>query len=147
MKKSALAITLASLLSPVSSLQAQETSADETIVVTANRFEKVDAAVLAQSVVVTKEDIERLQAVSLVDIFKTLPSIEISQYGGRGQTASIHVRGGSSSQVLVLVDGIRMPRAMMVVLILIKYRLVVSSELSISVARELRFMGLKLLRE
>ena len=113
MRKSALAITLASLLSPVSYLQAQETSTDETIVVTANRFKQVDGAVLAQTVTVTKEDIKRLQADSLFDVFRTLPSIEVAQYGGRGQSASLFVRGGSSSQVLVLVDGVRMPHAIM----------------------------------
>lgn len=113
MKKSALAFALASLLSPACYLQAQEISVDETIVVTANRFKQIDGAVLAQTVTVTKEDIERLQANSLFDVFRTLPSVEVAQYGGRGQTASIYVRGGSSSQVLVLVDGIRVPRASM----------------------------------
>jgi len=113
MNKSLLAVAVASLCSYTSFSYAQEATADETVVVTANRFDKVDAAVLAQTVVITKADIERLQAVSLVDVFKTLPSVEITQYGGRGQTASIYVRGGSSSQVLVLVDGVRMPRAMM----------------------------------
>lgn len=112
MNKSILAIAVASLLPATSSL-AQEAAADETMVVTANRFEQVDGAVLAQTVVVTKEDISKLQANSLVDVFRTLPSVEVAQYGGRGQNASFFVRGGSSSQVLVLMDGTRMPRAMM----------------------------------
>lgn len=112
MNKSILAIAVASLLPATSSL-AQEAAADETMVVTANRFEQVDGAVLAQTVVVTKEDISKLQANSLVDVFRTLPSVEVAQYGGRGQNASFFVRGGSSSQVLVLMDGARMPRAMM----------------------------------
>lgn len=113
MRKTFLAITCASLLSPTFYLQAQEASADETVVVTANRFKQVDGAVLAQTVTVTKEDIERLQADSLFDVFRTLPSVEVAQYGGRGQSASLFVRGGSSSQVLVLVDGVRVPRASM----------------------------------
>lgn len=113
MRKTFLAITCASLLSPIFYLQAQEVSADETVLVTANRFKQIDGAVLAQTVTITKEDIKRLQVNSLFDVFRTLPSVEVAQYGGRGQSASIYVRGGSSSQVLVLVDGIRMPRAMM----------------------------------
>lgn len=112
MNKSILAIAVTSLLPATSSL-AQEAAADETMVVTANRFEQVDGAVLAQTVVVTKEEISKLQANSLVDVFRTLPSVEVAQYGGRGQNASFFVRGGSSSQVLVLMDGTRMPRAMM----------------------------------
>ncbi|WP_286295027.1 TonB-dependent receptor domain-containing protein [Vibrio apostichopi] len=113
MNKSLLAVAVASLLSPISNLHAQEASTDETMVVTANRFEQVDGAVLAQTVVVTKEDISKLQANSLIEVFRTLPSVEVAQYGGRGQTASFYVRGGSSSQVLVLMDGTRLPRAMM----------------------------------
>ncbi|WP_122036752.1 TonB-dependent receptor domain-containing protein [Aliivibrio sp. EL58] len=117
MKKTALATAIVSLLSHAytSPVFAQNTTTetDETMVVTANRFEQSDAAVLAQTVVLTKVEIEKLQPQSLIDVFKTLPSIEITQYGGRGQTASIFVRGGSSSQVLLLVDGVRMPKAAM----------------------------------
>ncbi|WP_100754050.1 TonB-dependent receptor domain-containing protein [Vibrio salilacus] len=113
MRKTFLAITCASLLSPIFYLQAQEVAADETVLVTANRFKQIDGAVLAQTVTITKEDIKRLQVNSLFDVFRTLPSVEVAQYGGRGQSASIYVRGGSSSQVLVLVDGIRMSRTMM----------------------------------
>ncbi len=113
MRKTFLAITCASLLSPTCYLQAQDISVDETIVVTANRFKQIDGAVLAQTVSLTKQDIQRLQADSLFDVFRTLPSIEVAQTGGRGQTASIFVRGGGSSQVLVLIDGVRVPRASM----------------------------------
>ncbi len=113
MRNTLLAITCASLLLPTSYLQAQETSVDETMVITANRFKQIDGAVLAQTVTLTKEEIQRLQADSLFDVFRTLPSIEVAQTGGRGQTASVFVRGGGSSQVLVLIDGVRVPRASM----------------------------------
>ncbi|MCG3737554.1 TonB-dependent receptor [Vibrio cincinnatiensis] len=113
MNKSFLSVAMMSLLPYASFSVAQTLSANETMVVTANRFEQVHADNLSPTVVVTREDITRMQAKSLVDVFRILPSIEIAQYGGRGQTASIHVRGGSSSQVLVLVDGVRMPKAMM----------------------------------
>ncbi|WP_318521729.1 TonB-dependent receptor domain-containing protein [Photobacterium leiognathi] len=115
MKKTLLALAVTSVYFPsFSSIAADDkTQADDVMVVTANRFEQVDGAVLARTVILDRDDIERLQAKSLVDVFRTLPSIEVAQYGGRGQNASIYVRGGSSSQVLVLVDGIRMPKAMM----------------------------------
>ncbi len=72
MRKSALAITLASLLSPVSYLQAQETSTDETIVVTANRFEQAESRTLADVEVVTRQDIDRIQAKTLPDVLRRL---------------------------------------------------------------------------
>lgn len=111
MRKSALAITLASLLSPVSYLQAQETSTDETIVVTANRFEQAESRTLADVEVVTRQDIDRIQAKTLPDVLRRLTGIQVSQNGGRGQLASLFVRGTSSDQVLVLVDGVRFARA------------------------------------
>ena len=40
MNKSLLAVAVASLLSPISNLHAQEVSTDETMVVLANRFEQ-----------------------------------------------------------------------------------------------------------
>ncbi|EJE8675075.1 TonB-dependent vitamin B12 receptor [Vibrio parahaemolyticus] len=111
MKKSALAITLASLFSTVSYLQAQEISVDENIVVTANRFEQAESRTLADVEVVTRQDIDRIQAKTLPDVLRRLTGIQVSQNGGRGQLASLFVRGTSSDQVLVLVDGVRFARA------------------------------------
>lgn len=111
MKKSALAITLASLLSPVFSLQAQETSADETMVVTANRFEQKQTSVLAATTVINRQEIEQYQANSLTEVLRRVPGVEIAQNGGRGHNSSVFMRGTNSSHVLVLVDGIRIDSA------------------------------------
>ncbi len=52
MNKSLLAVAVASLLSPISNLHAQQAPADETMVVTANRFEQSTESVVAQVEVV-----------------------------------------------------------------------------------------------
>ena len=112
MNKSYLAIAVASLLSYTSFSQAQDASSDvETMVVTANRFEQSTQSTIAQVEVVTREDIERIQAKSLTDVFRRLTGVQVTQNGGRGQTASLFVRGTSSDQVLVLIDGVRFVRA------------------------------------
>lgn len=111
MNRSILAIAVASLLPHASLSYAQEASADETMVVTANRFEQSTDSVVAQVEVVTREDIDRIQAKSLTDVFKRLTGVQVTQNGGRGQQASILVRGANSDQVLVLIDGIRFARA------------------------------------
>ncbi|MFM2597012.1 TonB-dependent vitamin B12 receptor [Vibrio fortis] len=111
MNKSLLAIAVASLLSPIFNLHAQEASADETMVVTANRFEQSAASTLADVEVVTRQDFQRTQAKTIPDVLRRLTGIQITQNGGRGQLASIFVRGTSSDQVLVLVDGVRFARA------------------------------------
>lgn len=112
MNKSFLAVTVASLLTHASISVAQETASHtDTLVVTANRFEQNSQSLTAQVEVVTRQDIERIQAKSLTDVFRRLTGIQISQNGGRGQNASIFVRGANSDQVLVLIDGIRFARA------------------------------------
>ncbi|WP_394252809.1 TonB-dependent receptor domain-containing protein [Vibrio profundi] len=107
MNKSLLAIAVASLLTPISYLHAQEASADETMVVTANRFEQPLSDVIASTTIISRQEIEETQAKSLVDILKRVPGVEVAQNGGRGQNASIFMRGYNSDHVLVLIDGVR----------------------------------------
>lgn len=107
MNKSLLAIAVASLLSPISNLHAQEASADETMVVTANRFEQSVDQVIAPISVITKQEIEAYQAKALTDVLRRLPGVEVTSNGGLGHTSSVFIRGATSSHTLVLVDGIR----------------------------------------
>ncbi|CDH18321.1 outer membrane porin: vitamin B12/cobalamin transport, receptor for E colicins, bacteriophage BF23 [Xenorhabdus bovienii str. kraussei Quebec] len=81
------------------------------LVVTANRFKQPISSVLASMTVVTREEIDRWQSSSLVDVLRRLPSIDIAQNGGIGQHASLFVRGTESHHTLVLVDGIRLNQA------------------------------------
>lgn len=54
----------------------------DSLVVTANRFEQPAKTVLAPTSVVTREDIERWQAKSVVEIMSRLPGVDIAQSGG-----------------------------------------------------------------
>ncbi|EMB49481.1 outer membrane vitamin B12 receptor BtuB [Vibrio mimicus] len=111
MQKSLLAIILASLLTPISYLHASEAQPQETVVVTANRFEQAESSVLTSISVVTKADIEKLNVTSALDILKTLPGVEVNSQGGKGQISSIFLRGTSSKHTLVLVDGVKINSA------------------------------------
>lgn len=111
MNRSILAIAVASLLPHASLSYAQEASADETMVVTANRFEQPLADVIASTTVVSKQEIDEIQAKSLVDVLKRVPGVEVTQNGGRGHSASVFIRGYNSEQVLFLVDGVRIQTA------------------------------------
>ncbi len=113
MKKSYLAIAVVSLLSYTSFSQAQSVSSDdvETLVVTANRFEQSIKNVITPVEVVTKEEIDSIQAKSLTEVLSRLPGIQVSGGGGIGQTKSVYVRGTNSSHVLMLLNGVRMGSA------------------------------------
>ncbi|WBA17795.1 TonB-dependent receptor domain-containing protein [Salinivibrio kushneri] len=105
MNKQIVASLVAASFFPVSTWAEPNT---ETVVVTASRFAQSDASVLQSATILTRQDIARLQARSLVDVLRTVPSIEIAQSGGRGQLASIFMRGTESDHSLVLIDGVRM---------------------------------------
>ncbi|MGD8173922.1 TonB-dependent receptor domain-containing protein [Vibrio sp. TRT 21S02] len=110
MNKSILAIAVASLL-PYASFSHAQTSSDETVVVTASRFEQPLNDVIASTTVISKQEIEDIQAKSLVDVLKRVPGVEVAQTGGRGHSASIFMRGYNSDHVLILVDGVRIDTA------------------------------------
>ena len=115
MKKTALATAIVSLLSHAytSPVLAQNTTTetDEIMVVTANRFEQSAKDVIAPVEVVTKEEIEAMQAKSLDEVLRRLPGIQVGKSGGYGQQTSLFVRGTESDHILVLMNGIRIGSA------------------------------------
>ncbi|OCH64464.1 TonB-dependent receptor domain-containing protein [Vibrio splendidus] len=111
MNKSLLAVAVASLLSPISNLHAQEVSTDETMVVTANRFEQDIKSTLAPVSVITRQDIASLRAQSTFDVLKTLPGVEVNSLGSKSNETSIFIRGTASKHTLVLLDGVRLNSA------------------------------------
>jgi len=56
--------------------------------------------------VITKEQIEETGAVDLIDALESLPDINITQSGPKGQQASIFMRGTGSNHTLVMINGI-----------------------------------------
>lgn len=88
---------------------AAETSSDtlETVQVTANRIPQLQNDVLASTEVITRDEINRLQASSLVDLLQSRNGIEIVRNGPLGGTTSIFMRGTNSDHSLILVNGQR----------------------------------------
>lgn len=107
MNRSILALAVTSLLGHTSYLSAEEISVDETIVVTANRFEQPQQSVLASTSVITRADIEVSQATTALDLLKTLPGVTINTQGSKGNVTGIYLRGTATKHTLVIVDGVR----------------------------------------
>ncbi len=55
---------------------------------------------------ITKKQIEESGAVDLIDILKSLPDVNITQSGPKGQQASMFMRGTGSNHTLVMINGI-----------------------------------------
>ena len=53
-----------------------------------------------------KKKIVETGAVDLIDVLKTIPDINVTQSGPKGQQASLFIRGTGSNHVLVMINGI-----------------------------------------
>jgi len=78
------------------------------IVVTATRTEEEVVTAPGHVTVLSEEEISRSGAKNLADLLTWQSGIKINDYGPEGTQNSISIRGSASSQVLILVNGIRL---------------------------------------
>jgi vitamin B12 transporter len=86
-------------------VSAQET--DQDIVVTASGFEQPRDETGQAISVLDEARLEELQATTIIDALRTIPGVAIATRGPVGSQSSVFLRGGNSSQTLVLIDGVR----------------------------------------
>ncbi len=89
-------------------------AADETaapIIVTATRTAQTADDALASVTVITRTDIERQQATSILQLLRGLPGVGVTNNGGLGKTTSVFLRGTESDHVLVLINGVKVGSA------------------------------------
>lgn len=84
---------------------------DEHILVTANRSQQEQFTALSANQIITKDDIARMQVVSVTDLLQSVAGINITNQGDAGQQSSVYTRGTNSNHTLILVDGVRIGSA------------------------------------
>jgi vitamin B12 transporter len=90
------------------SLLAAETPINATdVIVTASRTSQQKENVIADVTVISQEEIERAGQSTFIELLQKQPGIEIGSNGGAGTISSIFMRGTSSNQIVVLIDGVR----------------------------------------
>jgi vitamin B12 transporter len=62
---------------------------------------------LASVTVITREDIENSEALSVPELVRGVTGLDVTAQGGFGKLSSFFLRGTNSNQVLALVDGLR----------------------------------------
>ncbi len=92
------------------SVFAENNSLDE-VVVTATRMPQPLSKSIAHTTVLNNQDIQKSSAPDVQTLLRSLAGIEITQRGGMGTLSSTFMRGTNSSQVLVLLDGVRIGSA------------------------------------
>jgi len=92
----------------ISSVWAEEKIKLEEVVVTATKIEKSVEDVTQDVTVITKKEIESGSYRSISEVVRNVMGINLFEYGNRGATASVSLRGSTSEQVLILIDGKRL---------------------------------------
>ncbi len=77
------------------------------VVVTETRTPVAQTDTLAQTIVIDRAQIERVQATDVAQILQQYAGLDVGRSGGPGQPASLFVRGGNSNYTLILIDGVR----------------------------------------
>lgn len=80
----------------------------ETTVVTANRYESPMQQSGTSITVITADEIQKRQVLSVADALRLIPGLDILNSGGMGRMTSVYTRGAGSGQTLVLIDMVEM---------------------------------------
>ncbi len=79
---------------------------DAAVVVTAEAAPEPSASLGAAATVIDASEIARAKTTTVLDLLRTVPGLDVVQSGGPGGVTSLFLRGTSSTQTLVLVDGV-----------------------------------------
>ncbi len=79
----------------------------DVIVVEATRLNQTASEIGSSVSVITSDDIELLGFDFALDAIASAPGVTINQNGSFGGSASVRIRGASSEQTLVLIDGVQ----------------------------------------
>ncbi len=78
----------------------------DTITVVGSRLDQPLQETGTSVSIITAEHIEALGVDFAVDALATVPGVTVNQNGGAGSLASVRIRGASSEQTLVIIDGV-----------------------------------------
>jgi vitamin B12 transporter len=77
------------------------------VVISASKIEEPAEETTSRVIILPRKVIESKGAQFIGDVLKDVPEINLIQSGGQGKLADVILRGGSPSQVLVMIDGIK----------------------------------------
>jgi vitamin B12 transporter len=83
----------------------------ELVIVTPTRMSQSLDKTIADTTVLTEQDIRNSGAPDVPALLRSLAGVEVVQSGGLGKVSSTFMRGTNSDQVLVLLDGVRINSA------------------------------------
>jgi vitamin B12 transporter len=100
------AVAMGTSLVAVAQETPQEDTRLDTIIVDGSRLDQTLTEIGSSVSVITSEDMDELGVDFALDAVATAPGVTINQNGAFGGSASVRIRGASSDQTLVLIDGV-----------------------------------------
>jgi vitamin B12 transporter len=76
------------------------------MVVTAAAFPAQEGEISADITIITREEIERQQAVTVSEILTQVPGLHVDESGARGGLSSVYIRGGDPNFTAIMIDGV-----------------------------------------
>ena len=80
----------------------------DSFVVSASRLLQDPRYVSSSVTLLSLDDMHTAQVTDLRTALSQIPGVTVAGYGGAGSQSAVYIRGGSSAQTLVMVDGVRM---------------------------------------
>lgn len=93
------------------SIDTEQDSDLDKIVVTANRSQQDQFLALSSTQVIGQTEIQAIQPQNITELLNTVAGVSVVNQGGAGQASSVYMRGTNSNHTLVLVDGVRVGSA------------------------------------
>ena len=100
------AVTLCFAMPGIAQNSNIEESRLEAITVEGSRLDQTQTEIGSSVSIITAEDLKKLDFDFALDAVASAPGVTINQNGSYGGAASVRIRGASSGQTLVLIDGV-----------------------------------------
>jgi len=101
----------AAALAAISCVITPVAAEEDAVVVTATRSEQRTRDAIAHATVITEREIRGSGATDLSSLLRRVAGFEYTQNGGIGTTSTTLLRGATTNQILVLIDGVRVSSA------------------------------------
>ncbi|KHE91112.1 MAG: TonB-dependent receptor [Candidatus Scalindua rubra] len=79
----------------------------EVIMVTATRTETLVSQLPDSVSIISREQIDQQKATTIFEALRSVPGLNIQKSGGIGRLTNVTIRGSSTNQVLVMIDGVQ----------------------------------------
>ena len=100
------AVSLSLTLPVLAQVETEEPATQDTVIVEGSRLNLTDTEIGSSVTIITAEDLEALGFNFVLDAVAMAPGVTINSNGAFGGVASVRIRGASSQQTLVLIDGV-----------------------------------------